>query len=121
MNLDALKEINKNHEELLEESAKNNGSDPEVVKGIALKAASRGYDELSKNQKYHFDNSIRGLIENVQCEGYTHEFDETPSNCEAILKDEELVECYQNDVFYCEQCQGQSAADAHTKEQFFKD
>ena len=68
MNLDALTEINTNNPEFLEQSAKKNGSDPEAVKGIALFAADNGYDALSANQKYHFDKSIRALIEDVQCE-----------------------------------------------------
>ena len=121
MNLEALKEINTNNPEILEQSAKDNGSDPEAVKGIALFAADNGYDALSTNQKHHFDNSIRALIEDVQCSGYTHEFDEMPGNCSAILNDDDLVECYQNNEFYCESCQAQSAADAYSKAQFFKD
>lgn len=121
MNLEALTEINTNTPEILEQSAKENGSDPEAVKGIALFAADNGYDALSDNQKYHFDKSIRALIENVQCHAYTHEFDEMPGNCTAILKDEDLVDCYQNEEFYCESCQAQSSADAHSKEQFFND
>ena len=121
MNLEALSDINKNNPEILEQSAKANGSDAEAVKGIALFAADNGYDSLSANQKFHFDKSIRALIENVQCHGYTHEFDETPGNCEAIINDDDLLECYQNDVFYCESCQAQSADDAHSKAKFFED
>ena len=72
MNLDALRDIN--CVERLEESANGVGSDPEVVKGIALFAADNGYDALSPKQKYHFDRAIRPLIENVQCAGYRQRF-----------------------------------------------
>ena len=121
MNLDALKEINANCEERLVASAVDAGSDTEVVKGIALFAAKNGYDALSSNQKYHFNQVIRPLIEAVRCEGYRHEFDETPSHCEATIDDGRLVECYRSDIFYCEACEAQASADAHTKERFFRD
>ncbi|MEI8654999.1 hypothetical protein P4S57_20990 [Pseudoalteromonas sp. Hal273] len=121
MNLEALDELNTNNPELLEQSARDNGLDPEAVKGIALFAVGNGYEALSSNQKYNFDNGIRALIENVQCEGYSHECDEMPGSCSATLDDDDLVECYQNQEFYCEYCQAQSSADAHSKASFFKD
>lgn len=121
MNLEALKEINANCEERLEASAADAGANAEMVKGIALFAANNGYSTLSSNQKYHFDKVIKPLIENVQCAGYRHEFDETPAHCEATIDDERLVECYQSDIFYCEACEGQASADSHTKEKFFLD
>ncbi|MES2826366.1 MAG: hypothetical protein V4732_22430 [Pseudomonadota bacterium] len=121
MNLEALKEICKNNPEILEKSALDNGSDPDTVKGIALFAIGNGYDSLSVNQKYHFDKSIRKLIENVQCDGYTHELEEEHTDCPAILNDENLVEYYQNDGGYCERCQGQADSDAHSRAAFFED
>lgn len=121
MNLNALDEINTNNPEILEQSAKDNGLDPEAVKGIALFVVGNGYEKLSDNQKYNFDNGIRDLIENVQCDGYTHEYDESPGNCPATLDDDDLVECYQTQEFYCESCQAKASADAHSKASFFKD
>lgn len=121
MNLDALREICQNNPEILEQSAKDNEADPYAVKGIALFAIGNGYEALSPNQKYHFDKSIRKLIENVQCDGYTHELEEEHIECTAILNDEDLVLYYQNDGGYCESCQGQADSDAHSKVRFFED
>ncbi|KKA45902.1 hypothetical protein [Salinivibrio sp. KP-1] len=121
MNLNALKEIVDNQVEILESSARDNGADENTIVGIAKYAIGNGYDKLSSNQKYHFDNSIRHLIENVQCSGYNHEFVEVPRECPNILDDDDLVEYYQDDGKYCESCEGQASADAHSKESFFRD
>jgi hypothetical protein len=121
MNLEALREICKNNPEILEQSALDNDSDPVAVKGIALSAIGKGYDALTVNQKYHFDKTIRKLIENVQCDGYTHELEEEHIECSAILNDEDLVKYYQNGGGYCESCQGEADSDAHSKARFFED
>ena len=121
MNLEALKEIINNNHELLEASARDNSADENTVVGIARFASTNGYDKLSSNQKFHFDNCIRPLIEDVQCSGYNHECDEFISECPAILDDEDLVEYYQEQGKYCESCEGQASADAHSKESFFRD
>jgi hypothetical protein len=121
LNLDALKEINTNNPEILEESARDNSADESTIVGIAKFAAANGYESLSSPQKFHFDNCIRPLIENVSCSGYNHEFEEAPRVCEAILDDDDLVEYYQNDGKYCENCEGQASSDAHSKESFMRD
>ncbi|EPM7948215.1 hypothetical protein ACTQ8R_001632 [Vibrio parahaemolyticus] len=121
MNLEALDEIITNNPEILEESAVNNGSEEHIVMGIARFAIANGYEALSDNQKYHFDNSIRHLIEDVQCSGYTHEFEEEHYECTNILDDDDLVEYYQNGGGFCENCQGQADADAHSKNSFMAD
>ncbi|PSW10331.1 hypothetical protein C9J01_19175 [Photobacterium rosenbergii] len=121
MNLNALNEIVTNSPEILEQSARENKADESVVMGIALFAIGNGYDALSSNQKYHFDNSIRHLIENVQCSGYTHECEEYQQECTNILDDDNLVEYYQEQYGYCESCQGQADADAHSKATFMGD
>jgi len=121
MNLDALKEINANNPEILEQSARDNNTNESTVTGIALFAANNGYASLSPSQKYHFDNCIRSLIEDVQCSGYNHEFEEAPRECSTILDDDDLVEYYQNDGKYCDSCEGQASSDAHSKETFMRD
>jgi hypothetical protein len=121
MNLEALKEIIRNCPEILEESARDNGADESVVMGIAEFSSRNGYEALSENQKYHFDNAIRHLIEDVQCSGYTHELEEEHQECPNILDDDDLVEYYQNDGAYCESCQGQADADAHSKASYMAD
>ena len=61
------------------------------------------------------------MIEDVQCSGYTHECEEVPRECEAILDDEDLVEYYQQQGKYCESCEAKASADAHSKELFMRD
>lgn len=121
MNLDALKEINTNNPEILEQSARDNNANESTITGIALFAANNGYDSLTSPQKYHFDNCIRPLIEDVKCSGYNHKFEEVPRECPAILDDDDLVEYYQNDGKYCDSCEGQASSDAHSKESFMRD
>lgn len=121
MNLHALNELVTNNPELLEQSARENNADESTVLGIARFAIGNGYDALSSSQKYHFDNSIRHLIEDVQCSGYTHEFEEYHRECTNILDDSDLVEYYQDQYGYCESCQAQSDADAHSKATFMED
>ena len=65
MNLQALQEIIDNNVEILESSARDNGADENTVVGIAKYAVGNGFEKLSGNQKYHFDNCIRHLIEDV--------------------------------------------------------
>lgn len=121
MNLEALKEIVDNNVELLVDSARDNSADESTVIGIAKYALGNGYEKLSAHQKYHFDNCIRPLIENIQCSGYSHEFEEVPRECHNILDDEDLVEYYQQGGKYCENCEAQASVDAHSKESFFRD
>ncbi|PKG68293.1 MULTISPECIES: hypothetical protein [Pseudoalteromonas] len=121
MNLEALKEISTNNPEILEQSARDNKADEKTIVGIASFAAENGYEKLSDSQKYYFDNCIRPLIEDVQCSGYTHEFEEVHRECEATLDDEDLVEYYQEQGKYCESCEAQASADAHSKESFMRD
>ena len=121
MNLEALQEIIENNIEILEASAREYGSDENAVVGIAKYTVVNGFEQLTDNQKYHFENCIRHLIEDIQCSGYTHELEEVSNECSNILDDEDLVEYYQNEGKYCESCEGQASADAHSKESFFRD
>lgn len=121
MNLNALKEICTNKTEILEESARDNNADENTVVGIAKLAASKGYGRLTEKQKFHFDNCIMPLIENVQCIGYTHECEDGKIICNAILDDDDLVDHYRNNGKYCERCEAQASADAHSKNSFFRD
>lgn len=121
MNLHALDEIINNNVEILESSARDNNADENTIVGIAKYAVKHGYDKLSGPQKFHFDNCIRPLIENVQCSGYTHEFEEIHQECHNILDDDDLVEYYQQNGKFCDSCEAQASADAHSKESFFRD
>lgn len=121
MNLQALEEIINNNVEIIEEAANDNNADKDVVIGIAKFAVINGFDKLSDPQKYHFNNCIRHLIEDVQCPGYNHEFEEVPTECPNILDEDQLVEYYQNITEYCEQCEAQASDDAYRKAAFFRD
>ncbi|GAB2714549.1 hypothetical protein [Comamonas sediminis] len=121
MNLQALDYINKNCEEILEQASNDNNVNEAMIKGVAKFAVANGYEKLSPNQKFHFDETIRPLIEDVQCSGYTHELEEVHQECSSTLPDDRLVEYYQNDGAYCDSCQGQNDADAHTKATFMRD
>ncbi|WGV98049.1 hypothetical protein QF117_04105 [Vibrio sp. YMD68] len=121
MNLNALNEIITNSPEILEQSARDSNADEGVVLGIARFAVGNSYESLSSNQKYHFDSAIRHLIEDVQCSGYTHELEDHHRECSNILDDNDLVEYYQDQGGYCESCQAQSDADAHSKASFMAD
>ena len=120
MNLGALAFINQNCEEILDQAAKENSVSEKMVKGIALFVVSNGYDKLTSDQKFRFDQVIRPLVEGVQCSGYTHELEEEHEECNSILDEDVLVEYYRSGGAYCDRCQGQSDADAHTKESFMR-
>ncbi len=121
MNFDALEEIINNCVELLEVAAQDNNLDEKVIKGIAEYAARNGYQALSESQKYRFDQCIRGLIEDVACPTYIHEYDDEPRDCGNLLDDDDLVKFYQGDDVFCESCTGEASSDAHYKQSFFRD
>lgn len=117
MNLDALNYINKNCPEVLEQASKDNDVDESVIKGIALFVVQNGYEKLSDKQKYHFDNTIRPLIDGVKCEGFYNPYSGDRHECPAILPNKNLIAYYQNDERYCESCQSEADYMAHRKEQ----
>lgn len=121
MNLNALSEILTNQVEILEESANDNGVDVETILGVARDAAANGYDQLTDKQKYRFDQTIRHLIEDVECDGYQGLYGEDDPICEAILDDDDLVECYQEDNFLCEDCRADAANDGYSRDKFMED
>ncbi len=121
MNLEALNEILANQEDILEDSANDNGTDIEVAFGIARDAAANGYDSLSNNQKYHFDNCIRHLIEDVNCDGYRGAFGEEDPHCQNVLDDDDLADCYRQDSFLCEGCESEASGDIHSRDRIMED
>ena len=120
MNLDVLKEITTNNPEILEQSAKDNGLNEITIVDIDGRAVKSGYNKLTTSEKKQFDNCIKPLIENIQCPGYKHELDEVGRECESILNDDDLLEYYQHGK-YCESCEAQASADAHSKESIMRD
>ena len=123
MNLEALNEIVNNQENYIESAAKEAGVDEAMLIGVAKAAIGGGYDSLSPKQQYQFDNCLRPLIEDVSCVGYKHEVweEDMRTECPSTIPEERLVQAYRHDEWYCDNCQAQEDADAHSKEQFMKD
>lgn len=117
MNLEALNYINKNCPEYLDQASRESGADEKTIRGISLFIINNGYEKLSDNQKYHFDKTIRPLIEGVKCDGFYNPYSRDRHDCSAILPNENLVAYYQNDERYCESCQSEADYMAHRKEQ----
>lgn len=91
MNLEALNEIVSNQESYIESAAHEAGVDEGMLVGVAKAAIGGGYDSLSHKQKYHFDNSLRPLIEGVRCQGYKHEVWEEDMRIECPCPDTHKV------------------------------
>lgn len=121
MNLLALREIINNHEQILEELAQSMGLEEQSVRAAALIVADRGYDALVGRQVWVFDNTVRALIEDVPCNGYQGLFGEDQYECPNTLDDDDLVECYQNESFLCEVCQGNANSDSADRDSFMRE
>lgn len=113
MNLRALSEIIENNEHCLEETAIDNKIKPESVRAAALIVNDKGYDALIGGQKWVFDTAILPLIHDVQCEGYRGPLGEDINDCQNIIDDEILDDCYRDEIFLCENCQANAANDAY--------
>jgi hypothetical protein len=118
MNLNALNEIVLNQENYLEQSAEELGLDFGAVRAAALIVNDKGIDKLKGRQVWIFNNAVRPLIENVQCEGYRGPFGEDENDCQNMIDDAELDESYANESFYCESCQGVANNDAYDRDKF---
>lgn len=121
MDIRALKEIVENQENHLEERATDLGQKFDVARATALIVLDKGYDALVGKQVWVFDNVVRPLIENVKCHGYQGPFGEDNYECHSLLEDESLEDCYANENFLCDRCQGNADSDAHSKQRFMED
>lgn len=121
MNLNALREIIDNQENYLEEMANTLGQNFDAARATALIVLDRGYEALVGRQVWVFDNVVRPLIENVKCHGYQGPFGEDNFDCQSILDEEYLDDCYMNDSFLCERCQGNADSDNHSRQRLMEE
>ena len=121
MNLKALKEINTNNPEIIENLAEEKRCSPQAAIGIALQAVDQGYSSLTGRQIPIFEKAILPLIKDVQCTGYSINPEEDPNECEILIKDDELEECYINEEFYCEICAEEKSFHAHQLDKIMND
>ncbi|HBY5568616.1 TPA: hypothetical protein MIY08_31285, partial [Klebsiella pneumoniae] len=76
MNLNTLKYLIKNAEEIIIESAEDNRLNAENVIGVANQVVGeKSTENLSVKQRFLFEKAILPLIENVPCQGWFDEFD----------------------------------------------
>ncbi len=97
------------------------GQNFDSARAAARIVLDRGYEALAGRQIWVFDNVVRPLIQNVQCHGYQGAFGKDNHVCPRILNDEELDDCYVNENFLCEQCQGEADGDEHSRQGWMED
>tara|TARA_Y100001937_G_C7012628_1_gene281663 strand:+ start:442 stop:798 length:357 start_codon:yes stop_codon:yes gene_type:complete len=104
MNLEVLQHIVENEPGMIEALAKENGLDPSASIGVAefLIGNDGDISLLSAKQRYHYDNDIEPLVDNVPCDGV---FGEGTCTGNGVVDDESLLGCYLEDNFLCQHCQ----------------
>lgn len=109
MNLAALDHIVKNNPELIEENVPAK-ADSAATLGVAkfLVGKDGNIDALTEKQRFHFDNYILPLIENVECDGvFGHDIESGEDGCvgNGRIDDEDLDDCYMIGEMLCQECQ----------------
>lgn len=106
MNFAALNHIVENNPELIEENVPAGGNAAAAV-GVArrLLGINGNVDGLTENQRYHYENYIRPLIENVSCTGIFSSEGEDGCVGGGTIDDEDLEGCYILDEMLCQECQ----------------
>lgn len=103
MNYEVLQHIVRNEPGRIEALADANSLDASASAGVAEFLAGNDGDVslLSSKQKYHYDNAIEPLVENVSCDGV---FGGDTCTGNGIIDDESLLSCYLEDNFLCQHC-----------------
>ncbi|MHC8308208.1 hypothetical protein ACYZUC_01120 [Pseudomonas sp. GT1P32] len=109
MNIVALRHVVENNPELIEENVPARGN-PAAAIGVAkfLVGNNGNVEALSENQRYHYENHIRPLVENVPCSGvFGPEDEDGNGGCigNGRIDDEDLDGCYILDEMLCQECQ----------------
>jgi hypothetical protein len=109
MNIVALRHVVENNPELIEENVPARGN-PAAAIGVAkfLVGNNGNVEALSENQRYHYENYIRPLVENVPCSGvFGPEDEDGNGGCigNGRIDDEDLDGCYILDEMLCQECQ----------------
>lgn len=125
MNINALRYLLKDREELIQESARDNKLNEDNVMGVAHKIAGEGnIDGLSEKQQYLFENAILPLIDEVPCTGWFDEFDGDEGShfdCQNIIEEARLIECYREENMLCENCSEEESYRAAHKAAFMRE
>lgn len=111
MDLNVLKFLIEN-ESYIEDMAKEAKVDSDASFGIAKLLLANGGDlaVLKGKQIYHYDNVIKPLLENIQCEGpigmIEDEYGNWVSSCVngGIVDEESLYQSYLEEDFKCQIC-----------------
>lgn len=108
MNLAALNYIIRNNPELIEENVVS--GNPAAAIAAAKILVSNGGDvaALSDAQRFHAENHVRPLVENVACDGVWGSDEESGEDgCMGTgrISDEDLADCYASGDMLCQECQ----------------
>jgi len=125
MNLDTLEYLLRDGEEIIRESARENGVNEESAIGVAKKViGERSAVGLIGKQPYVFEKAILPLIENVSCIGWFDEYDgDNGSNfdCKAHIEEARLTHCYREDRMRCESCEEEEDYRAARKADYMRE
>jgi len=106
--MNVLKYIVENQEELIIESAQEENVDENASVGVAkfLVGSSDNFARMSDNQQYHYNQVIKPLISRVYCDGMIGANEDGSSSCigTEFIEDEQLLGAYQLDDMRCQQC-----------------
>lgn len=103
-----LQSIVDDNKELITDLAKaNNVSNPNASIGIAefLVANTDNFSNMSANQKYHYENAIEPLINDVPCEGMIGEYHSCRGT--GFIDEENLLWAYRDQDMRCQECIGE--------------
>lgn len=103
-----LKDILDNNENLIIDLAiKNNISDPDASIGVAkfLVGNPENFSSMKPKQKYHYDNAIEPLINDVPCAGPVGEYHSCRGN--GFIEEDGLLWAYRGQDMHCQECIGE--------------
>lgn len=105
--MEVLNYIVENAVEKIENLAEANNIDSHASVGVAnfLLGNEGDLGKLSEKQRFHYENCIKPLIENVRCEGVIGPVENGDTcNGNGYIDDESLMACYIEDDFKCQIC-----------------
>lgn len=125
MNLHTLEYLLRDREELILESAQENGINEESAIGVAKKVlGERSAEGLVGRQPYVFEKAILPLIENVTCVGWFDENDGENGahfDCKSHIEEARLTDCYREESMLCESCEEEEGYRAAHKADYMRD
>ncbi len=108
MNLEVLAFIVDSAPEKIEELAGSEKVDSAASIGVAKALIGNGgnVEALSAKQKFHYENCIAPLIENVACDGVIGYHEDGSDTCSGngYIDEESLLASYMEDDFKCQLC-----------------